>query len=97
MTWEEKRALAELVFSGKTSDGKRMGVYIEWIDGQEKKRRKQWKYTIRGHLIHEEGQIPMSKSHLKACFTFGAALLQKALVSKSALHYIAGVLLALRF
>ncbi len=59
MTWEEKRALAEMVFSGKRADGSRMGVYIAWIGGQEKRRRKTWKYTISGHLIQRHGKIPM--------------------------------------
>jgi DNA invertase Pin-like site-specific DNA recombinase len=50
MTWKQRRALAETVFGGKTPEGKRMGVYVEWIDAQEKKRRKEWKFTIRGQL-----------------------------------------------
>jgi len=54
MTWEEKRALAETVFSGKTADGRRMGVYVKRIDGQKKFGPKRWKYTILGHLIEIE-------------------------------------------
>jgi DNA invertase Pin-like site-specific DNA recombinase len=30
MTWEEKRKLLELVFSGRREDGRKMGVYITW-------------------------------------------------------------------
>jgi len=85
MTWDEKRALAERVFSGKTEDGKRMGVYIEWIDGQEQRRRKRWKYQVRGHLIHVEGQVPMSASRQDAMFGLGAAHLQDDLVTYDAL------------
>lgn len=65
MSWEEKRALVEAVFSGRTPDGRRMGVYIERVDGQTKYRRKRWKYTIRGHLIDEQG-MTMSLERLAA-------------------------------
>lgn len=59
MTWAESRALAEMVFSGKTPDGKRMVVYAEWIDGEETRRYKRlWRYRIVGHLIDEPGNIP---------------------------------------
>jgi hypothetical protein len=33
MTWEEKRALAEMVFTGKTLEGERLGIYIQWVEG----------------------------------------------------------------
>ena len=58
MTWEEKRALVLLVFGGKTPDGKRMGVYVEWIAGQEKRKQKQWRYWLIGRLVHSTGTIP---------------------------------------
>jgi hypothetical protein len=79
MTWEEKRSLVEMVFSGKTPGGQRMGVYIEWLDDG-----KRWKYTICGHLISVEGCLPMSKRHLATLFTFGAPEQQEALVTKCA-------------
>jgi site-specific DNA recombinase len=50
MTWTEKRKLVQMVFTGKTADGKRHGVYISWIDGMEKKRRKEWRFRIVGRL-----------------------------------------------
>jgi DNA invertase Pin-like site-specific DNA recombinase len=51
MSLEDRRSLAEMVFSGTTADGKRMGVWISWVDGQEAtKRKKRWKYRIVGHL-----------------------------------------------
>jgi hypothetical protein len=81
MSEDEKRALVELVFSGKTLDGKRMGVYIEWNE-------KGWKFNIHGHLIEEEGLIPLSDSRKKARFgDFEAAgHKQKELVTKSSLY-----------
>ncbi len=48
MTWEEKRGLVQAVFSGKTPDGKRMGVYIEWNG-------KDWTFDIRGHVFEWQG------------------------------------------
>ena len=56
MSWEEKRWLVESVFSGKTPDGKRMGVYIAWSeDGKD------WTFSIHGHLIDAEGLIRWSE------------------------------------
>ncbi len=51
MTYEERRALVETVFSGKMADGERMGVYIRW-DGEGN-----WTFSIHGHLIEESGLI----------------------------------------
>jgi DNA invertase Pin-like site-specific DNA recombinase len=61
MTWEEKRTLVEMVFGGKTPDGRRCGVYIEWIDGQERHhcRRKQWQFKIEARLaFSSQGTVP---------------------------------------
>lgn len=44
-----------MVFSGKTPDGDRMGVYITWSDDGS-----DWTFSIRGHLIEEEGLIRWS-------------------------------------
>jgi site-specific DNA recombinase len=90
MSWEEKRHLVELVFSGTTSDGKRMGIYISAIDGEggrQYKRGKKQRYTIRGHLIQDEGWFPLSERQLDTYFTFGAPSKQTGLtnmVSESA-------------
>jgi len=46
MTYDDKRALVEAVFGGKTDDGKRMGVYVRWSDDG-----KRWRYRIDGHLM----------------------------------------------
>ncbi|MFZ0033388.1 MAG: recombinase family protein [Sedimentisphaerales bacterium] len=53
MTYDEKRALVELVFSSRTPEGKRMG----WTD-------KGWKFDIHGLLIDKQGLNP-STDYLK--------------------------------
>jgi DNA invertase Pin-like site-specific DNA recombinase len=58
MTWEEQRVLVEMVFAGKTPDGKRLGVYVEWVAGQEGRRRKCWHHRVRGRLIDAPGTAP---------------------------------------
>jgi len=54
MTWKEQRDLCQRVFAGKTPDGKRAGVYIEWPEGRTGKVR----YTICG-LLTRSGALPM--------------------------------------
>jgi hypothetical protein len=75
MTWKERRALCEIVFSGETVDGRRMGIWISWD-----KTGKKWRYQIEGHLIEASGPID------KKWFVFGAVPLQKKLVAESAWH-----------
>jgi len=60
MPYENKRALLEMVFAGKTPDGKRMGVYIEWKDNGR------WHFDIHGHLIERENLRLLSKSRRQA-------------------------------
>jgi DNA invertase Pin-like site-specific DNA recombinase len=81
MTQKEKRSLVETVFSGKTSDGRRMGVYIEWND-------KGWRFNIQGHLIDEQGLLPMSDM-LKEAWTesFGPAPMQSELAKTKSASY----------
>ena len=82
MTDKEKRALVEMVFGGKTLDGRRMGVYIEWNE-------EGWKYNIHGHLIDKEGLLPMSDLEKEILAEqFGMPHLQKNLlgVGQSALY-----------
>jgi site-specific DNA recombinase len=58
MTYEDKRALVEMVFGGKTVDGTKMGVWVSWVAGQEdKKRKKQWRYRIVGHLSFDRNGL----------------------------------------
>jgi hypothetical protein len=55
MTWEEKRKLVQTVFDGTALDGRRMGVYVERIDGQTDRRRRRWKYVIHGLVQYVDG------------------------------------------
>lgn len=74
MTYDERRSLCEAVFSGKTAEGKRMGVSIAWDKGGKK-----WRYRIEGHFIDASGPIN------KDCFVFdGGPPAQLPLVTKSA-------------
>lgn len=59
MTQEEKRSLAEMVFGGKTPDGRRMGIYVQWPEEQRKSNWKRWNYSLWGHLIEDDGWIPL--------------------------------------
>ena len=80
MSWDDKRALVEMVFSGKTTEGKRMGIYIDRLDGQ-----RAWKFAIRGHLIYRFGKSPISESRLEEDPEYGlgfVALEQDALLKK---------------
>jgi site-specific DNA recombinase len=82
MTWEERRQLAEMVFSGHTPDGRRMGIYIKRVEGQEGRRYRRWDYAIHGHLIDEEGSAPMSEEMMEFAFSSLGAPHQKRLLSK---------------
>jgi len=86
MTWEQKRALVEMVFGGKTADGKRMGIHIEWLEPAIHGQRPRWRYSIVGHLINEDGWPLMSLERRKAIFGEGCGNMQGALVSESARH-----------
>lgn len=70
MTWEDKRALVETVFSGKTPEGKRLGVYVQWVDDPKlRERGLKWKYTIEGKLMDGVGGwLPMSETRKNAFF-----------------------------
>ena len=63
MTFKEKRALIETVFGGKDSEGKRFGVYLE---KREDSTKHQWMFTIKGNLIDEIENLPMSKDYMRA-------------------------------
>jgi hypothetical protein len=83
MTWEQKRALVEQVFDGKTIDGRRMGVYLERLDGQTKYRARGWKYSIEGQLIQEQGQVPVSMKEFGLGFDPARDLAESDFVSRS--------------
>lgn len=77
MTWEEKRHLVEMVFSGKTPDGRRMGVFIEWPE------KGNWRFSIRGHLIDQENLI---RNKAPKDFEQSAGYKQDSLVNKYACY-----------
>jgi site-specific DNA recombinase len=61
LSYEDAKALVEMVFGAKTPDGRRMGVYVEWVPGEETKRRKRWSYRLVGRVVsafHEGGMVP---------------------------------------
>ncbi len=61
MTYEDKRALLQLVFSGTLPNGKRMGVYCKWNeDGIT--------FDIKGHLIELLDLKPMNTDRLNRYF-----------------------------
>ncbi len=72
MTTEEKRTLIKAVFEGTQLDGKPMGIYIQWIDGEASRRNKRWKYSLHGNLIEEQGHLPIASEDLESRFVFGA-------------------------
>jgi DNA invertase Pin-like site-specific DNA recombinase len=59
MTWDEQRALVLRIFDGETPDGKRMGVYVRWLDGKEKRAGRRFHYSINGLLIDVGGVGPL--------------------------------------
>ena len=63
MTFDEKRTLVETVFSGKDAGGKRFGVYLEKRKDSTKYK---WMFTIKGHLIDEIENLPMSRDAMRA-------------------------------
>jgi hypothetical protein len=52
MSWEDKRGLMELVFAGTIPDGRRAGVYVEFLN--DKNGKPKWRYSIRGHISKEQ-------------------------------------------
>lgn len=94
MSNAEKRKLCQMVFSGTTPDGKRMGIWISWSNEG-----KAWRYEIHGQLLSQmiDGQVcwpwgPRSKE----MFGFGSPSMQEDLVAKSASHSPGTIPLSLR-
>jgi hypothetical protein len=50
-----------MVFGGLTTDGRRMGEYIEWVAGQESRRQKAWRYRIAGRLMGKGASLPFMR------------------------------------
>jgi hypothetical protein len=57
MTFEERRALLQDIFSGNDSEGNRFGVYVE------KKSKDLWIYTIKGLFIEEVGRLDKARQN----------------------------------
>ena len=75
MSYEDKRSLCEMIFSGKTPLGKRMGVYVKFG--------KRPSFSLHGHFVSEEG-IPVLTEKLRKIFYMeGGGYKQKELLSKS--------------
>jgi hypothetical protein len=79
MTWQQKRELVQQVFSGKTLEGQRMGVYLERTGAEVR-------YTIRGHFTQLSGTLPMTAEEAKRLTDpdYVSADLQEHLVTKCA-------------
>lgn len=76
MTWDERRKLCQMVFGGKLSDGRRMGVYIGKMGPSLNKRYGEgWRYSILGHLIEDWGRLQATVDGVEF-FDFGHAPLQ---------------------
>jgi DNA invertase Pin-like site-specific DNA recombinase len=56
MTQDDKRALAEMVFGAKMARGERLGVYVSWLDGEERRHSKVWAFRVVGRLVDEQGR-----------------------------------------
>jgi DNA invertase Pin-like site-specific DNA recombinase len=57
MTWEDQRALCQLVFAGRSDGrghlslpGERNGVYIRRVEGQKRGTRQQWHFRLAGRV-----------------------------------------------
>jgi site-specific DNA recombinase len=62
MSFDDKRALIQTVFGGKDSEGNRFGIYLE---KREDATKYDWMFTIKGNLINEIENLPMSKEAMR--------------------------------
>jgi len=75
MTYENKRRLCEMVFSGKMANGRRMGIYVKWdSDGQ-------MRFSIHGHFVEEEGLLSFNEKMQQMFFTECGGQRQRELLS----------------
>jgi DNA invertase Pin-like site-specific DNA recombinase len=58
MSWDEARKLVELVFAGRTPDGKRRGVYVGRPEGRGGTRHKRHVFRMLGRLLDQWGKTP---------------------------------------
>ena len=61
MTYEEKKALIEQVFSGITVDGMRCGIYVDVTNPEGNRRNKVFRFQIVGNLVDFVGTAPMDE------------------------------------
>ncbi len=86
MTTPEKRSLAELVFGGKTAQGRRQGVYVAWTDSEQSRSKKHWNYRILGCLVDEQSSTASGPSYAVDDWHEGVRQDELSAVSKSASH-----------
>ncbi|MFH5803327.1 recombinase family protein [Alienimonas sp. DA493] len=60
---EDRRALVEMVFVGRTPDGNPAGVYVEPIPGQKPRRPKRWRFHLRGLLMDATAETGGTPGH----------------------------------
>ncbi|WP_197453744.1 recombinase family protein [Caulifigura coniformis] len=51
MSVEDRRSLVRSTFDGTLANGRPMGVYITAVEGEQDHRRKQWQFTLKGHVV----------------------------------------------
>jgi site-specific DNA recombinase len=51
MSAEDRRSLIRSTFDGTLANGRPMGIYISAVEGEKDRRRKQWQFTLRGHVV----------------------------------------------
>lgn len=61
ITFDEKRALIELSFSGVLPDRRKSGVYVQSVRGKENRRPRPWIYSLLGQLIEEHGRTDIQR------------------------------------
>jgi DNA invertase Pin-like site-specific DNA recombinase len=61
MSYEDYKGLVTHAFAGMDREGKRLGVYVNPSNDQDKS----WQYTIQGILPDVEGSIPMEEWEMK--------------------------------
>ena len=67
MTWQDSRELVEMVFDPMKAagmfNGKRPGVYVSPIEGQEAYKQKQWRFEVYGVAFDGNTSVTNYLSH----------------------------------
>ena len=82
MSYSEKKALLRMVFSGKQLNGKRQGIYINWIDP------KHYTFNIHGQLFAEKDLISMDDKRREAVFDSNNPLHLEKLHTIKPFHFL---------